>query len=103
MILDRFSIFRALFPERRRAADAAARWQRAYVRDNALAGDVIELGRVLALRPVLFDQGVEVPEPIDPVRLAYDQGRRDMAVQIIALMGVNNTELAQLMEVENAD
>ncbi len=106
MILDRFSIFRAMFPfagGRRIAADMAARWQRAQVRDPALASDLIGLGRILALRPALFADGAEIPEPIDPVRLGYEQGRRDLAVQLLALMGVTNTELANLMEVNDAD
>lgn len=104
MILDRFSIFRAMFPfsgGRRVAGELASRWRRAFVRDPDLAGDLIGLGRVLALRPALFDDGAEVPEPIDPVRLAYEQGRRDMAVQLLALMGVTDTELAKLMELND--
>lgn len=106
MMLDRFSIFRAMFPfagGRRVAADMAARWQRAFVRDPALAGDLIGLGRVLALRPVLIEDGIEVPEPIDPARLAYDQGQRDMAVKLLALMGVTNSELSKLMEMDDAE
>lgn len=102
MILDRFSIFRALVPARAQAADLAARWQRAFVREPQLATDIIALARILALRPALFQDGAEVPEPIDPVRLAYEQGQRDMGVKILALMGVTNSELAKLMEVDDA-
>lgn len=104
MTLDRLSIFRAMFPFRggkKIAGIMAARWQRAHVRDPALAGDIIELGRVLSLRPGLFEDGVEIPEPIDPVRLAYEQGKRDLAVQILALMGVTNSELEKLMEMDS--
>jgi len=102
MILDRISIFQAMFPRRQIAADVALRWQRAFARDPALAADVIGLARILTLRPALFQDGAEVPEPIDPVRLAYEQGQRDLGVKLIALMGVTNTELANLMEVDDA-
>jgi hypothetical protein len=106
VILDRLSIFRAIWPFRgghKVARETASRWQRAADRDPGLMRDIVALGRVLSLRPALFQDGAEVPEPIDPVRLAYDQGRRDLAVQIIALMGVTETELAQLLENDHAD
>lgn len=102
MTLDRFSIFRAMFPAKGAAADVAARWQRAFVREPALATDIIGLARILSLRPALFQDGAEVPEPIDPVRLAYEQGQRDLGVKFLALMGVTNSELAKLMEVDDA-
>lgn len=101
MILDRFSVFRAMFPAKSQAADVAARWQRAFVREPQLAADLIGLAAILALRPTLFEGGAEVPEPIDPVRLAYEQGRRDMGVKLLALMGVTNSELQKLMEVDD--
>lgn len=98
MILDRIGILRALFPVRAGVYDLAARWQRAAADEPELMGDVIRLGGVVALQPDTYDQGVPIGAPIDPVRLAYDAGRRDFALQLAALMGLTTTEMNSLME-----
>ena len=36
-------------------------------------------------------------------RILYEKGRRDMALQICALMGVTETELSIMMETNHAD
>lgn len=97
------SIFRAMFPGRAAAYDVAKRWRVAFDRQPELATDIITLGRVLTLRPGLYENGIEVPEPIDPTRLAYEQGQRDMAVKLLALGGVTTHELSKLMERDNED
>lgn len=98
MILDRLGIIRAMFPSKSVASDVAARWKRAALKDQDLIADVIRMGGVIALQPDTYEQGVPIGAPIDPVRLAYEAGRRDMAVQLVALMGLTNTELQSLME-----
>lgn len=96
MILDRLSILRVLSPQRRAAAALAARWQRAADRDPELISDVIRMGGVLAKSPARFVDGVEQPDPIDPIRLARDQGRRELATELLALMSIGPQELNDL-------
>lgn len=98
MILDRLGIIRALIPSKRAAADIAARWRQASAKDPELIGDAIRLGGVISLQPDIYEHGVPIGAPIDPVRLAYEAGRRDLAVQLVALMGLTHTELQSLME-----
>lgn len=98
MIFDRLGIIRALFPARSAAAEVAGRWRRAAAKDPELIGDAIRLGGVIAIQPDTYEAGVPMGAPIDPVRLAYEAGRRDLAVQLIALMGLTTTELQNLME-----
>lgn len=112
MILDRIPILRVLFPSpdlgdprmtrlaargaRRAAAAHARRWTEAARREPRLVTDLIAIGGLLALRPVRFEDGIEAPDPIDPCRLAYEAGRRDMAVSLIALMGITPDDLNEL-------
>ncbi len=92
-------LLRIMFPvEQRAAAEAARRWTRAFRDVPAMAEDVVRLGRILEHQPVRFDDGVEMPDPIDPTRLAYEAGRRDMALQILALGSLGPWQLTQLME-----
>jgi hypothetical protein len=115
-VLHRWSIWAAMFPApagdspedhharaaaKSAAADAAVRWQRAYVRDPMLAADIISQAGILSLQPANFENGIEIPEPIDPIRMAVEKGQRDLGVKILALMGVTNAELAKLMEVDH--
>jgi hypothetical protein len=101
MIFDRWSVFRALFPGARDAARVARRWQAARVTEPKLLADVLALGQVLALQPRLGGPDGTAPAPIDPQRLAYEAGRRDMALELAALMGVSNHELATMMELND--
>lgn len=94
----RIPLIQALFPSKRPAADAALRWTRAGRDEPRLMGDLIAFGGVLALRPDGYDAGTPMGLPIDPVRLAYEAGRRDLAVQLCAMMGLTHDELTFLME-----
>lgn len=102
MIWDRVGILRTLFPGPREAARVAARWSAADEVDPELAGDVIRMGGVLAKRPARFEQGVEVLDAIDPIRLARDEGRRELALELLALMKVGPFELSNLMGDDHA-
>lgn len=106
-------ILRALFPApedaklqdmaRRAAGDFALRWQRAYRAEPELARDLIRLGGVLTLQPMNFDGGAVERAAVDPGTLAYEAGRRDMAVSLMAAMGIDTRELNFLLEVANHD
>jgi hypothetical protein len=107
------SILRAAFPSgedaklqdmaRRAAGGFALRWQRAYRADPELGRDLIRLGGVLTLQPMTFDNGAVERGAVDPAQLAYEAGRRDMAVTLMAAMGIDTRELNFLLEVANDD
>ena len=98
MIWHRFTILRPLFASRKAAVEVARRWRAASARDAALQHDLIRMGGLLFLQPVDLDQGMATLAPIDPHRLAYEAGRRDLAVQLLALMGLTIPEMNTLME-----
>lgn len=103
MIFDRLTFFRVLFPRSASAAvDAATRWREAADRDPGLAEDVVRIGGVLAAAPRRYAGGVEVPEPIDPIRMAKAEGRREMALELLAMMSVSSREFLELMENSDA-
>lgn len=70
------------------AGDLAKRWRMARDRDPTLATDIMRMGGVMA----------PVGAPLDPQRLAYEAGRRDMAQELLALMNVSVDELNYLSQ-----
>jgi hypothetical protein len=98
MIWSRLSVLRALFASRAQARDAGLRWHRALRHVPELQGDLIRLGGILTLQPVENGEA----QPLDPHRLAYEAGKRDLALQLLALMGLSITELNTLMEDDDA-
>ena len=65
--------------------DMARRWQTARKGQPELAADIIRLGGLLMAQPM---QGGQVM-PLDATRLAYEAGRRDFAMQILAMMNMS--------------
>ena len=104
MIWDKILTLMKLTPGNRRAAQRlASRWSAVAEEQPALVQDVIRLGGVLAEEPKRFDEeGYEVLDPIDPYRMAIERGRRELALELLALMSINGAELQQLME-QNSD
>lgn len=99
MILDRLTILKRLFPSARAAQDVAGRWQRAATVEPELVRDIIRMGGILAQRTRTFDaDGVEVLSPIDPYRLAEENGRREFALELLAMMQIDPYRLSQLTE-----
>ena len=49
---------------------------------------------MLILQPVQDGE----PQPLDPLRLAYEAGRRDFAMQLLALMGTSFEDMNRMME-----
>jgi len=82
----------------RQAAEVARRWWKARNADPELMADVIRLGGVLTAQPF---ENAEVAD-LDPQRLAYEAGRRDLALQLTALMGLTLSELNSLMGDDDA-
>lgn len=97
-VWSKLAFLMALFPHRGAQADVARRWFQARTRDPELMADIIRLGGILTAQP--FQNG-EVAD-LDPARLAYEAGRRDLALQLTALMGLTIDELNILMETNDA-
>lgn len=100
-LFDRFGLMATLFPARAAAAKAAARWSRAAAREPDLVADLIAMSGLLSNTPDDYEAGVPLGAPVDPVRLAIERGRRDMARQILALMSITPFQLSQMMEDEH--
>jgi hypothetical protein len=104
-VFDRIGMLRALFPfgGRRTAGRVAVCWAEAAEREPRLVEHLIVLGGVLALAPRRYVAGVQQPDAIDPMRMARDAGRRELALELLALMNVTAPELRALMEDDRHD
>ena len=80
------------------AGGVALRWTRAFRQEPDLVADIMRLGGVLSTVPVRLEQGIEMPDPIDPLRLAYEAGRRDLALKLLAAGHIGQTDLNSLLE-----
>lgn len=82
-----FSI--GLFSDHKGAGELSRRWNRESRRDPALMADLINMGGVLQLTDTAaFDPNQ---------RLAYEAGRRDLALQLLAMAKLDHTELNNLL------
>lgn len=82
-----FSI--GLFGDTKGAAQLSRRWNREGRRDPALMADLINMGGVLQLTDT---------DKLDPnQRLAYEAGRRDLALQLLAMAKLDHSELNNLL------
>ena len=97
-IFDRSSVLRTTAPAREVAIESATRWGRARDASPGIVEDLVRLGGILAMQPASYADGVALPDPIDPGRLAYEAGRRDLAVQLLTLAGIDSYDLMNLME-----
>jgi hypothetical protein len=97
MIWTKLPFLRALFPSRGAAGEVAKRWFTVRTHEPQLAHDLIRLGGILSAQPT----GPDGPELLDPARMAYEAGRRDLALSLLAMMSLTVSELNELME--NAD
>lgn len=97
MIWHRLSVIRSLIPQKSDAGETARRWRNARAVAPELAGDVIVACGLMTMQPARYQDGLSTPD-LDPHRLAYEAGRRDLGLQLLALMGVSQTELNAMME-----
>ncbi|SEN60340.1 hypothetical protein [Palleronia pelagia] len=99
------AVLRSIFPQHapEAATGFAARWSRAFARDEELMGDLIVHGGLMVTQPVQMDQGFPSPAPIDPYRLAYEAGRRDLAVQLLSAGNVTHTDIQNMLKEQRYD
>lgn len=86
------------FHQRRDVADIGRRWVKATTAQPELRADLIRLGGVLVMEPRNITQGFPEVATIDPLKQAYDAGRRDFALQLLALSGLTHDDMNILME-----
>lgn len=99
------SILQGLFPfsQKQDMARKSRRWRNAATVDPALAVDLIQLGGVLAGQPARLVDGWPTPALPDPQARDYAAGRRDMALQLLALMNLTPSKLQALMKEADYD
>lgn len=97
MIWNPLTLLRAASDSPRHAAVMAARWGDAAEASPKLVEDLIQLGRIMESLPVELQDGVPVRAAVDPHQVLIDQGRRELALELLALMNVDRAELAQMM------
>jgi hypothetical protein len=104
MIWNRISILAGSFGfhQRRDVAEIARRWSKAMAANPELRADLIRLGGVMAMEPRQIIQGTPEVMTIDPLKQAYDAGRRDFALQLLALSGLTHVDMNILMESDDA-
>lgn len=108
-MIDRFSILQGLFgPFRggvsaghdRAARDGAValgrRWRRAVEDYPELRADLIWLGGIFRQPPVAMENGLPAPGTQDLYQCGREDGRRELACQLLALSGLTIEELNQL-------
>lgn len=99
-LLGRFGTTRAA---KRAAAAHAEPWQRAARLVPQILPDLVREGGLLESQPVTMRDGMPLPAPIDPQRLAYEAGRRDLALQLLAAAGLTADDFNSLITEKNDD
>ena len=85
------------------AGPVSRRWRAAARENPELVEDVIRLGGVLATSEVELRDGIASRVPADPNDELVEKGRRDLALELLALMQVDPTDLRKMMEMEYED
>lgn len=92
------SFLQALLPLRSQAGEFAERWVRAFRAEPELARDLIRTGGLLAAQPQSLEGGLATVDQLDPLRLAYEAGRRDLALSLLAAGNIDRFTLSDLLE-----
>ncbi len=105
MIWDRLSILQGFVPygARAEAARQAYRWTEAAKADSRLCLDLLQLGNILVAQSADIADGWPTPVLPDPAQLAYAAGRRDLALQLLALMNLTPLQLQAMMKEPDRD
>lgn len=101
-MFERLATLATLFARPKDARPVAKRWQKAAALCPELRDDLVQMSGLLALQPSYRQDGVPQLEQLDAQRLAYEAGRRDLALQLLAMMNLSISELNTLMEEPDA-
>jgi len=78
----------------RAVVERAARWSDVAANNPALVEDMVILGEIVALGAV--DETNKLQS--SALELAYERGRRDLAIEILAMMQITPFEINQLLK-----
>lgn len=99
MIWERTAYVHSIFGQTSEAAaECAKRWQHAFAKQPSLPEDIIRLSGLMEVQPVEMTNGFPQPATIDPHALAYEAGKRDLGLKLLALGHITPLELNSLME-----
>lgn len=103
MIWHRIRLLAARFSygDRRQVAEMAKRWRKAAHTQPELRNDLLRMGGILTMPPVDAVDGVPFDVPQSPQQVDREAGRRMLALQLLALMGLTVDELNSLMETDD--
>ncbi|MBW4710729.1 hypothetical protein KX928_23310 [Roseobacter sp. YSTF-M11] len=76
------------------------RWARAFRDQPELAHDIIALGGICQL-PIALDPRQADLGPVDPARLSFECGQRDLAVKLLALGKITPHDINEILELTN--
>lgn len=99
----RLQTLMTMFTRPRDAITIGRRWRAAAREIPGLEGDLVELGGLRMMQPHQRIEGVPEPAALGPEMLAYQQGKRDLALQLLALMGLNQDDFNSLFTEEKHD
>lgn len=94
---DRISVLQTLYAGTGPAVDGARTWRRVFRDYPELMAHLALLGGLYALPPRTYENGVPLPEPVDPYELARREGAREVVLKILA-HNLSIDELNQLTE-----
>jgi hypothetical protein len=94
------TVLAAFFPAdaKRVVAARARRWSKVAREDSRLVEDLIDMGGILTGQPAMLENGWPTPALPDAKDRDYQLGRRDMALQLLALMNLTPTQLHSLVK-----
>lgn len=82
-----------------RMAAVARTWRAARDAFPDLALQLIDMGGILSMQPTDMTDGNARPAPLTSELLAYEAGRRDLALTLLAAMQITPFDLNQIMEI----
>lgn len=96
-VFARLDIFRRWFygySVDRGSYERGLRWATAADKDPALIEDLIIMGEIIQIGPMDENNTLKATD----LELAYDRGRRDLALDLLAMMNLTPYELNKLMK-----
>lgn len=84
---------------RETAEDAGRRWTKAAAREPMLRNDLVELGGLLRGAPVSMSDGAVIgPGRKDLYQCGVEEGRRALALELLALASLTHEDFLELTE-----
>ena len=101
MIWSPSHLLRSLIHPPRLRQRMARRWGVAATAEPELVDDVIRLGGIMEMEPRVMVDGVADLAPADPTHIAMRAGRRELALELLALMNTRPHDLRERLTDED--